>query len=245
MDQATRNKFALVVQQTSCTCSAQRYSSHVASTKKPLKVAKDRPDGRHVRAEVTRDSIVDALLSLLEEGEVRPSAERVAERAGVSRRALFHHFTDLEDLRGRVATRRIQALTSLWPAFSSDGPREKRIAEFVARMSRFYEQVAPVRRAAIFFAAESPVIASNLRDAGRLHRGAVQFVFGHELSTIELEKRGSLLSSLSAVTSFSFWDELRRGQELAESDAMVVVERLCSDLLSFELSSEKEKTRKT
>ena len=217
----------------------------MAVPKTSLKAAKEGQDGRHVRAERTRDAIADALLSLLEAGEVRPSAERVAERAGVSRRALFHHFTDLEDLRGRVATRRIQALTSLWPAFSSEGPKEKRIVEFVARMSRFYEQVAPVRRAAIFFAAESPVIAAHLRDAGRLHRGAVQFVFGHELSTIELEKRGSLLSSLSAVTSFSFWEELRRGQELAESDALVVVERLCSDLLAFELSLEKEKTRKT
>jgi AcrR family transcriptional regulator len=214
----------------------------VAATKKPSTEATATAvgDGRHARAERTRDAIVDALLSLLEAGEVRPSAERVAERAGVSRRVLFHHFTDLEDLRGRVATRRFQTLTSLWPALSCEGSLEERILEFVSRMSRFYEQVAPVRRAAIFFAAESPVIASFLRDAERLHRGAVEFVFGQEISNVESEKRATLIASLAAVTSFSFWEELRRAQSLAEDNAIVVVTRLCWDLLS----SEKEKTRK-
>ena len=41
-------------------------------------------DGRTVRAERTRQALVDALLSLLDEGQLQPTAERIAVRAGVS-----------------------------------------------------------------------------------------------------------------------------------------------------------------
>jgi hypothetical protein len=40
-------------------------------------------DGRSARALRTREAIVDACIGLVEEGELRPTAPRVAERAGV------------------------------------------------------------------------------------------------------------------------------------------------------------------
>ena len=55
-------------------------------------------DGRVQRGERNRAAIVDALLSLLEDGVLRPSARQVAERAGVSLRAVFQHFDDMESL---------------------------------------------------------------------------------------------------------------------------------------------------
>ncbi len=60
-------------------------------------------DGRTVRAERTRQAIVDALLTLLDEGELRPTAERIAERAEVSERSVFQHFPDREALFEAVA----------------------------------------------------------------------------------------------------------------------------------------------
>ena len=45
-----------------------------------------------------RAAIADALLSLLEEGELQPTATRIAERAGISLRLIYHHFGDLEAL---------------------------------------------------------------------------------------------------------------------------------------------------
>src|ERR1044072_5768679 len=55
-------------------------------------------DGRSARAARTRDAVVEALLSLLDEGNLRPTARQVAERAGVSLRSVYVHFDDLEDL---------------------------------------------------------------------------------------------------------------------------------------------------
>ena len=57
-----------------------------------------RVDGRTARSERTRNAIVDAHLRLIHEGDLRPTAERIAKQAGVSLRALWSHFSDLEAL---------------------------------------------------------------------------------------------------------------------------------------------------
>lgn len=55
---------------------------------------------RRVRnPELTRQAIVDAALSAVEEGECTPTSRDIAERAGVSERSIFVHFRDLYDLR--------------------------------------------------------------------------------------------------------------------------------------------------
>src|SRR3954471_17905287 len=61
-------------------------------------VGQQRIDGRTLRGERTRRAIVDAHLALLEEGDLKPTAERIAERAGVSLRALWTNFKDMEGL---------------------------------------------------------------------------------------------------------------------------------------------------
>ena len=48
-----------------------------------------RVDGRTARSERTRTAIVDAHLQLIREGDLRPTAEKIAKQAGVSlRRAI-------------------------------------------------------------------------------------------------------------------------------------------------------------
>jgi len=55
-------------------------------------------DGRHRRAQASREAIVESLVSLYADGYVDPSAAEIAERAGVSERSLFRHFDDIDDL---------------------------------------------------------------------------------------------------------------------------------------------------
>ena len=55
-------------------------------------------DGRHERRARNRDAVVDALLALVGDGDLAPSAEAVAARAGLSSRSLFRYFADTEAL---------------------------------------------------------------------------------------------------------------------------------------------------
>ena len=53
-------------------------------------------DGRRQRSNASRRKIAQAMLELLREGEPDPSADLVAERAGVGRRTVFRLFSDME-----------------------------------------------------------------------------------------------------------------------------------------------------
>src|SRR6187402_342271 len=55
-------------------------------------------DGRSLRRERNRDSVIEALLALVSEGNMDPGGAEIAERAGVSHRSVFRYFDDLGDL---------------------------------------------------------------------------------------------------------------------------------------------------
>ena len=56
--------------------------------------------------------IAEALLSLIDEGDLQPTANRIAERAGISLRVIYHHFGDLEALFREAAERETVRLIS-------------------------------------------------------------------------------------------------------------------------------------
>ena len=112
-------------------------------------VAPHEMDGRIARGARARSAIVDALLELIEAGELRPSAARIAERAGVSLRSVFQHFRDVESLFAAMADRQRERLAPLMDSVPGAGPLEKRLAAFVAARTRLLESIAPVRRAAL------------------------------------------------------------------------------------------------
>ena len=58
----------------------------------------DPVDGRTLRRERNRTAVIAALLDIVREGDLRPAASEIAERAGVSHRSIFRYFDDLDDL---------------------------------------------------------------------------------------------------------------------------------------------------
>src|SRR6058998_3910623 len=113
-------------------------------------------DGRAMRSERARAAVVDALLALLEAGDLRPTAERIAERAGVSLRLVFHHFNDLETLFAAAALRQMERVIPLLQRVSAEGPLGTRIEALVNQRARLYERVGNVRRAALLVEPFSP-----------------------------------------------------------------------------------------
>ena len=71
-------------------------------------------DGRRARRHRSRDLAVDALLDLLGEGVVRPTAQQVAERSGVSLRSIFRIFDDVESLNAAACARQLSRVRHLF-----------------------------------------------------------------------------------------------------------------------------------
>ncbi len=189
-------------------------------------------DGRHARSERTRATIVEALLSLLNEGVLQPSAEFLAERAGVSRRAVFHHFRDMDDLHATAAAKQMERVLPLLEPLPRGGPAAERIEAFGAQRCRFLEFIAPVRRAALLVEPSSPVVAERLGAVRRQSRLAVEAVFSLELARVSPEERVELTAALAAASSFSFWEALHTHQRLSQEEAARAMKRTLAALLS-------------
>ena len=66
-------------------------------------------DGRRLRREQNREAVLDALVGLFTEGFYQPSANEIAERAGISPRSLFRYFDDVDDLNRAAIERQLAA----------------------------------------------------------------------------------------------------------------------------------------
>ena len=188
-------------------------------------------DGRRARAARTRTAVVEALLQLLDAGELRPGALRIAERAGVSLRTVFEHFDDLESLFAAAAERQIERVRELAGPLPAAGPREARLRGFVARRARLLEQISPVRRAALLHAPFSPEIQRRLRWVAGLLRREVERTFAPELQRCRGKARGELLHALDVAADWPTWEALRAGRRLSPARARGVVERLLRAIL--------------
>ena len=189
-------------------------------------------DGRLARSAGTRAAVVDALLALLHEGDLRATAPRIAERAGISLRSVFQHFPDMEAIYAAVADRQTSRIRALMRPIPQSGPLAQRLAAFVAQRVLVFETIAPVRRAAVLMEPFSPEIAKRLRQARAVARREVERVFARELAAAGLGQRRELLAALDVTSSWSTWEPLRAQQGLSADRSRSVVARMLGALLA-------------
>jgi TetR/AcrR family transcriptional regulator, regulator of autoinduction and epiphytic fitness len=189
-------------------------------------------DGRTARGRRTREAVVEAVIALLNEGDVRPTAARVAERAGVSLRSVFQHFADLEDLFATVADRQFAVFQGIPALPEATEPLEQRIEGFIERRTLVLERITPVRRAAVLQAPFSAVVRERLDRVRRAGIGEVERVFATELSALREPLRAELVAALHASTAWTNWENLRAEQGLSVDDARRSYGRILRALLN-------------
>jgi AcrR family transcriptional regulator len=187
-------------------------------------------DGRAARAARTSNAVVEAWLNLIEEGDLRPGAARIAERAGVSVRSVFHHFEDLETLYATAAERQLRRVADLAPP-PVDGSLSERITGFVDARSHMLEAIGPVRRAAVLNEPFSPALATRLQWARARARDEVARSFDAELSLRKAADRRELLAAMTAASEWSTWEALRAHQGLSVAQARGAMKRTIAALL--------------
>lgn len=125
-------------------------------------------DGRSLRRTRNRDSVLDAVVASFEDGDVDPSIDAVAARAGVSNRSIYRYF-DHRDLLIRAAVN--HALRRIVPEITLDdvglGSFDERIERFVDHRLSLYQRLAPITRAAKLAAVTQPMVEEEF-EAGRL-----------------------------------------------------------------------------
>lgn len=180
-------------------------------------------DGRTARAQRTRQAIVEACVSLINSGDVRPTAPRIAEAAGVSVRSVFQHFDDLETLFTMVAERAVAEVVDLLKPISPDLPFAERLELLVAQRARLHEAITPIRRAAAVHAPVSPAIRGRVQMGHEFFRAEVDQVFAPELDPLSPQRRERVLDMVDMAATWAAWDVLRTldGRSVEEASSVM------------------------
>jgi AcrR family transcriptional regulator len=185
-----------------------------------------------VRSERTREAVIDALLALIDEGLLRPTAHQISARAGISQRTVFHHFQDREDLLAIAADKQARRVLAAQPAVSVEGTLNVRLGAYVAARARLFEAITPVRRAALLSEPFSQGIAERLNWMRRRDRDEVARIFAMELAQRRAADRAELLAAIATVTTWAAWETLRSHQGLSPLMARRAVQRTVRALLT-------------
>jgi TetR/AcrR family transcriptional regulator, regulator of autoinduction and epiphytic fitness len=192
----------------------------------------DQRDGRTVRAERTRQALVDSLLSLLDEGQLTPTAAEIAARAGVSERSVFQHFPDRETLLEAVAREQYDRVVPTLRPVDSTLPLPERIEQFTSQRARLYELIGGVRRAGLLVEHESSSVAGWLATARQAKAADVERVFRRELDAIPADEQDAVRAALITLCSWSAWDSWRTHQRLSVARAKAALAAGVAGLLA-------------
>jgi AcrR family transcriptional regulator len=184
-------------------------------------------DGRRQRGERTRQAIIEAALSLQEEGVLVPTAQQISDRAGVLIRSFFRHFEDMETLFKAADDQLRDSYEALFIGGDRDGFLEERVNRAVERRSAAFEKLKN-----LFLGTKAQLWRYEMlrKNYARNQRGLRKDLEAWlpELTGLpEVERE-----SIHAIASFEMWNRLRSEQGLSETASISVVKSTLISLLS-------------
>lgn len=190
-------------------------------------------DGRTARAHRTRQAVAEALLSLIEEGHLRPTSKAIAERAGVSERTIFQHFEDLDTLFQVAAERLGESIVRRMAFVPDGGPLADRVEGYLRELSALNESMTPIRRASRLHEPFSPRLTQALGSLRENRRRGIRRVFAQELQGMPDDAaRDQAVESIALIASWSSWDNMRHNSGYSAADATRVMEFAILGLLN-------------
>jgi AcrR family transcriptional regulator len=188
-----------------------------------------RVDGRTERSRRTREAVVDALLALHDGGDLTPTAQRVAAKAGVALRTVYGHFTDMETLYAEAGDRELRRLYAVAEAVPPELPLPERIELFCRSRARVLEYLLPVMRATRIREPFSPQLARNRERYIASADAELARVFAGEVAG---PQGPSTVDALYLATGGPAWDALRTDRHLDPPAAEAVMRRTVTALLA-------------
>jgi AcrR family transcriptional regulator len=192
----------------------------------------DEVDGRKVRGMRNRDAVVDAILFLLGDGNLNPTAREIADRANVSLRSVFRHFEDLDSLFLAAIERQAERTAHLYEPPVSVGDREARTASLVTRRRKLYEAIFEVRRGWMLRYYDQPRVSAILDEIYRALYSQVVTLYSQDVDGLTASQRRELFDAIDAATSFDTWAHLRSHRGLSATRSAAVVKRTVLTLLA-------------
>ncbi len=176
-------------------------------------------DGRRRRSQDSRARVVNAMLDLVRNGDVAPSAERVASRAEVGLRTVFRHFNDMDSLY-REMSFVVESELATALATPLRGPDWRaRLMDLIRKRSAVYESITPYK-----LASNAHRHQSSFLEAAHDRMVTTARAVLVDLLPDEVREDEDLVSLLELLMSFESWSRLRQEQGQSAARARKVLE---------------------
>lgn len=186
-----------------------------------IQPADTQADGRRRRSDANRRRIAAAMLELVREGEAAPSAEQVAEHAGVGRRTVFRLFSDMEGVYREIHAIMVDRIKPMFLSPFVARTWRERLDEMIDRRARMYEEMLPIKSAADAHRHRSNFLQGEHRKLTRLQRDTMIAALPASLAN-----EPDMVEALDLVLSFEVWRRLRQEQGLPVKRAVAVLKRM-------------------
>lgn len=160
-------------------------------------------DGRIARGIRTRHAIVEAHTELVREGVLRPTAQRVANRAEVSVRTIWTNFADLEALLRATTQRWLDLDAEVWEPVDPTLPLAERTELFCARRAVRMEHLEPAARSSALGEPFSPALQKAKKQHVRRLRADLEHTFGPEIGS--RTEQEAIHQELYVIASWEVW----------------------------------------
>ena len=184
-------------------------------------------DGRRERSRSSRARIVSAMLELVGNGDVSPSAARVAEVAGVGLRSVFRHFDDMDALYREMCDAIEAKVIPIIMEVPIGDTWKDRLLHTADKRARVFEAILPYRISANLKRFQSEFLMQDYKRMLRLESESLDAQLPPSVRDDTLGAR-----AINVILSFQTWRLLRHDQELPVADACAVVRRLLEDAMA-------------
>ncbi len=181
-------------------------------------------DGRRIRRALNREAVVDALLDLYGEGNLRPSTDEIAERAGISPRSLFRYFEDTDDLAGEAVSRQLaRALPLVHLDVGPGADFAVRVQCLIDQRFRLFEAVGQAAHVTRLRAPFHPRLAETLIESRRFLRSQIRALFAIELAAMGDDRAEWALAAADVLATYESYQLLTtdRGFPIAKAKSVV------------------------
>lgn len=184
-------------------------------------------DGRRQRSERSQTAIIAAALALMEEGTLVPTAQQVADRAGVGIRSFFRHFADMDSLFLAVDASLLDSYEALFKVDDRTGPLGQRATRAIDLYGNAFDRLSQIVLCTKALLWRFPKLRENYAWHQKRLRKELE-LWLPEVAELSTDRR----DAVHAVASFEMWNRLREHQGLSQKASGEIVARLVLDLIS-------------
>ena len=184
-------------------------------------------DGRRQRSERSQTAIIEAALALMDEGSLVPTAQQIADRAGVGIRSFFRHFADMDSLFLAADDMLLSSYEALFEVDDRAGSLTERVARAIDLYGNAFEKLRPIILCTQAQLWRSPKLRENYAWHQKRLRKELE-LWLPEVAELPKDRR----EAVHAVASFSMWNRLREFQGLSIKTSADIVTSLVNDLIA-------------